>query len=201
MIAKLFARVLIFAVMYLFICAVIYITSYFSLSKKFFINLPGFKAVQKNLYWNNQYGFVDIWQNKNECISFDKELIYIPKIGACKYKNAEFDTVLNFNKYGRLMPKQENKNKKPIIVIGDSHAMGWGVNDDETFSYFLQKSLNTQVYNLAVSSYGTIREIIRLNRTNLLKNSDFVVIQYHENDFVENTTIDKIKKMIIKKNF
>ena len=47
MIAKLFARVLIFLVMYLFICAVIYTISYFSLSKKIFINLPGFKSIQK----------------------------------------------------------------------------------------------------------------------------------------------------------
>ena len=27
-----------------------------------------------------------------------------------------------------------------ILVLGDSVAMGWGVNDDETFSYYLEKT-------------------------------------------------------------
>ena len=30
-----------------------------------------------------------------------------------------------------------NPEKRPIVVLGDSHAMGWGVNDNETFSYIL----------------------------------------------------------------
>ena len=71
--------------------------------------------------------------------------------------------------------------------------MGWGVNDDETFSYILQNILKRQVYNLAVSSYGTAREIIRLNKTNLLRNSNTLIIQYHENDINENKDFHKIK--------
>ena len=128
---------------------------------------------------SSQFGFVDIWQNKTECISYDEKLIYVPKIGSCRHKNAEFDTILNFEKNGRFMPEIINNNENPIIVIGDSHAMGWGVNDDETFSYILQNILKRQVYNLAVSSYGTVREIIRLNKTNLLSNSNILIIQYH----------------------
>ena len=42
--------------------------------------------------------------------------------------------------------------------------MGWGVNDDETFSALLEKNLNRNVYNLSVSSYGTKRELIRLEK-------------------------------------
>ena len=33
--------------------------------------------------------------------------------------------------------------------------MGWGVNDNETFSHILENKINKNVYNLAVSSYGT----------------------------------------------
>ena len=43
--------------------------------------------------------------------------------------------------------------------------MGWGVNDDETFSALLEKNLNRNVYNLSVSSYGTRRELIRLEKS------------------------------------
>ena len=40
--------------------------------------------------------------------------------------------------------------------------MGWGVNDNETFSAILEQKINRPVYNLAVSGYGTQRELIRL---------------------------------------
>jgi len=196
MIGKLFGKLFVLVVFYLLVSAFIYTTSYIALSKKKFINLPGFKSIQKNLYWNSQFGFVEVWQNKSDCIRYDKDLIYVPKIGSCKYKNAEFDTILNFTANGRLMPKVNNSKNETILVTGDSHAMGWGVNDNETFSHLLQSSLETQVYNLAVSSYGTVREVMRLNKSDLLKNSDILIIQYHENDIRENQNfydIDKLK--------
>ncbi|MFP5462523.1 MAG: CidA/LrgA family protein, partial [Gammaproteobacteria bacterium] len=44
-----------------------------------------------------------------------------------------------------------------IVVIGDSHAMGWGANDEETFAAQLQALSGRPVYNLGVASYGTAR--------------------------------------------
>ena len=201
MIGKLFGKLFVFLAFYLLICAFIYTLSYFALSKKEFINLPGFKAIQKNLYWNIRFGFVDVWQNKSDCISYDEDLIYVPKIGSCKYKNAEFDTILNFTENGRSMPNNIKNKKKAILVTGDSHAMGWGVNDNETFSYFLQSSLGIQVYNLAVSSYGTTREVMRLNKSGLLENSDILIVQYHENDIHENMNFNNIDKKKIDEKF
>ena len=63
--------------------------------------------------------------------------------------------------------------------------MGWGVNDKETFSYFLQELTKQSVYNLAVSSYGTEREIARFEKSCLLENTDIIIIQYHENQFLK----------------
>ena len=188
---KFFAKLFILFVTYLFVCAIIYFVSYFSLVKKIFIDMPAFRAVQKSLYYGP---YLEVWQNKHDCVTYDEELIYVPKIGACRHKNAEFDTTLNFTKNGRLMPKIKNKNTKPIIVLGDSHAMGWGVNDDKTFSYVLQNLSKTPVYNLAVSSYGTVREVIRLEKSGLLEKSDIIIIQYHENDLKENLNFSKLKK-------
>ena len=188
---KFFAKLFILFVTYLFVCAIIYFVSYFALVKKIFIDMPAFRAVQKSLYYGP---YLEVWQNKHDCITYDEELIYVPKIGACRHKNAEFDTTLNFTKNGRLMPKIKNKNTKPIIVLGDSHAMGWGVNDDKTFSYVLQNLSKTPVYNLAVSSYGTVREVIRLEKSGLLEKSDIIIIQYHENDLKENLNFSKLKK-------
>ena len=165
---KFLAKLIIFLISYFLICAIIYFVSYFSLTKKIFIDVPGFRAVQKSLYYGP---YLEVWQNKLECVTYDESLIYVPRIGSCRHRNVEFNTILNFTERGRLMPDIINKNNKPIIVLGDSHAMGWGVNDNETFSYILQNLSRTPVYNLAVSSYGTVREVIRLEKSNLIEKS------------------------------
>ena len=175
---KFFAKLFILFVTYLFVCAIIYFVSYFALVKKIFIDMPAFRAVQKSLYYGP---YLEVWQNKHDCVTYDEELIYVPKIGACRHKNAEFDTTLNFTKNGRLMPKIKNKNTKPIIVLGDSHAMGWGVNDNKTFSYVLQNLSKTPVHNLGVASYGTVREVIRLEKSGLSEKSDIITAYLDKN--------------------
>ena len=92
--------------------SVIHLTSYYLLSKKIFIDFPGFRVVQRNLYYTQ--GFIDIWQNKVECVAYDDELIYVPKIGSCRHQNAEFDTRPNFTKEGRYKKKISNPEKRPI---------------------------------------------------------------------------------------
>ena len=60
----------------------------------------------------------------------------------------------------------------------------------ETFSYKLEKLSNKKVYNLGVSSYGTVREIKRLLLSPYYKNSKTIIIQYHPNDLAENKDLD-----------
>jgi lysophospholipase L1-like esterase len=64
--------------------------------------------------------------------------------------------------------------------------MGWGVNDDETFAAILEEMIRRPVYNLAVSSYATNRELLRLERSGLVSKIDTVIIQYCGNDLNEN---------------
>ena len=52
---------------------------------------------------------------------------------------------------------------------------------------------------MAVSGYGTVRELIRLRESNLLEKIDTIIIQYCYNDHGENvhykkTTLDAAKK-------
>lgn len=145
-------------------------------------DLPWLHAVQKNLYHG---GLRNIWQNQPGCAVFDEQLIYRPRTGACAFRNAEFDTVMNFSGGVRLQ-KPLAGSRPGIAVVGDSHAMGWGVNDDETFSALLQERLGRPVHNLAVSSYGTPRELIALEVSGLLDKVDTVVIPYSDNDIDEN---------------
>ena len=159
-----------------------------------------------NTYQVNFYlegGVRNLWQNNPDCVEFDKDLIYVPKFRSCNFKNIEFDTNISFDKFGRASnhpDKEKNKNQS-IAVIGDSYAMGWGVNDDETFSHILEKKINKNVYNLAVSSYGTRRELIRLEKSGLLDLIDTVIIQYCYNDFGENKSFKINSESDSKKKF
>ncbi len=180
---------------YLLISLIVFIFSLVSLKNGKVYDLLWIKYVQKNLYYKTN--FRNVFQHStNDCVKHDEDLIYVPKKGKCKFSNPEFETVLSFDEFRRLnlIDDEISENDKIIAVLGDSIAMGWGVEDDETFSYDLQKNLNKKVLNLGVSSYGTIREIKRLKKNKYYNQVDTVIIQYHVNDYGENIYMDPKKK-------
>jgi len=174
---------------YILFCLTAYVVSSWALKQGIVINQWPFVEYQKHYYYS---GYRSIWQNEPDCINLDQQLIYSPKIGKCRFKNPEFDTVTTFTNHGRVNPdKNFDKTKPGIAVLGDSHAMGWGVNDADAFSNILQKETKRPVYNLAVSSYGTFREIKRLLQSGLIDDVDTIIIQYCNNDRSENTELIK----------
>ena len=184
---------------YLFITAIVFSFSYISLINGKTYDWFWVKSIQKKTYFR---GTINIWQYNNNCTTFDKNLFYKPKVGKCNFSNPEFETVLNFDEFIRthdLLNKNYNSDEY-ILVLGDSIAMGWGVNNDKTFSYLLEKSLEKKVYNLGVSSYGTVREIKRMLLSPYYKNSKTILIQYHPNDLYENQEMD-INKIYLEKNY
>jgi hypothetical protein len=172
---------LIVLVLYAMLAAMVLATSLVLLQKGMTPELPWISSIQQNLYMRATRS---VWQSQVSCVDFDDQLIYKPKIGACQFNNAEFKTILNFSAEGRFTG--EKPAGTGIAVIGDSHAMGWGVQDEETFAALLQKMTGRPVYNLAVSSYGTVREVLRLEKSGLLDKVDTVIIQYCGNDLDEN---------------
>jgi len=176
----------------------IYIISGFLLLNKITPKQSLIKHYQRNFYLN--IGLRDIWQSHKECIEFDKDLIFIPKETSCRFKNLEFDTVITFDKFGRYS-NHDLKKGSGVAVLGDSFAMGWGVNDNQTFSAILEKNINKPVYNLAVSGYGTIKELIRLEKSGLADLVDTVIIQYCYNDSGENEAYKKDTLIEAKKKF
>ena len=141
---------------YFLLFFLIYIISGYLLLRGITPDLKLINTYQVNFYLE---AVRNIWQNNSECVEFDKDLIYVPKFKNCSFKNIEFDTNISFDRLGRVSnhPNEEKNKKKSIAVIGDSFAMGWGVNDNETFASILENKINKNVYNLAVSSYGTKR--------------------------------------------
>jgi len=179
---------------YFLITAIVFSFSYISLIKGKTYDWFWVKSIQKKIYFE---GIRNIWQFNKSCATFDQDLLYKPIIGKCSFNNPEFKTELNFKKYNRSHSNKvnHNNNNDDIIILGDSIAMGWGVNDTETFSYLLENELKKNVYNLAVSSYGTVREIKRFKLSPFFNNSNTVIIQYHPNDLGEN------KELIINKSY
>ncbi len=181
-------------IIYCTLGAVVYFASLLALQKGVRLDVPWFQATQKSLYRRGMVN-VNSWLGIPGCITPDPDLIYKPTNGTCTFDDIEFKTTLNFSDEGR------NTGVKPegtgIAVIGDSHAMGWGVNDLETFSAHLQTLSGRPVYNLGVASYGTARELIRLEKSGVLDKVDTVIIQYCNNDLNENRAFDKASKQAL----
>jgi hypothetical protein len=181
-------------VLYCALGAVVYFVGLLGLQQGRLIEFPWIVSAQKYLYRGGMVT-ANSWLGTPGCITPHPDLIYVPSIGTCAFDDIEFKTTLSFTDEGR------NTGPKPagmgIAVIGDSHAMGWGVNDHETFAAHLQTLSHRPVYNLGVASYGTARELIRLKQSGVLDRVDTVVIQYCNNDRGENIGFDTASRKVL----
>jgi hypothetical protein len=158
----------------------------------FFAILLGFPALDKNLpaplldhmrslYQTNDRSIV---QFDPEFAQYDPHLFYRLKPGNFFFVNREYRNRFHVNSMG--VRDEESALEAPeVIVLGDSFAMGWGVDQDEAFPQVIKKRTGLKVLNTGISSYGTIREVELLNLldTSHLK---YIVIQYCPNDEPEN---------------
>ena len=143
-------------------------------------------------------------QYDQNCFKEHSTFVYttIPN-SKCRFSNLEFDVNISFGKYGErnyISKSQNNNIKRKILVLGDSHAMGWGVSDEEIFTSHLSK-FGIESLNLAVSSYGTVRELERLKIFSKLyplkyKQYKTILIQYNENDSSENQRFFRGEKIL-----
>jgi hypothetical protein len=121
-----------------------------------------------------------------DCARYDAKLTYTLKPGSCKFSAREFDTVVTVNSLG-VRDDEQSLQAPAIAVLGDSVSMGWGVEDYETYASVIERETGIKVLNLAVSSYGTVREFDILNRVDASGVSTLIV-QYSHNDMMENKT-------------
>jgi hypothetical protein len=200
-IVRVLGSFIIISILYISSIPVIYALSSFLLTKGVVLRYGLLRDFQRDFYVNG--GYRRIWQLQKECVQFDETLIYVPRIGSCRFANPEFDTTLNFTDTGRLRNGMTPEGfELGVAVLGDSVAMGWGVRDYETFANIIQDELKRPVYNLGVSSYGTVRELLRLQESGLADKVDTILIQYSGNDLMENKALYQEGKMLhAKKSF
>lgn len=126
----------------------------------------------------------NIIQYMPECAQYSAATGYTLKPGTFSFSNIEFHTDYQVNSMG-LRDDEESLLKPEMIVLGDSFAMGWGVEQDQTYAQILEKKLGQKVLNAGISSFGTVRELFMLNQLDV-SSLQTLIIHYCPNDVEEN---------------
>jgi len=74
-------------------------------------------------------------------------------------------------------PYKKSEGKIRILIFGDSFTFGEGVNDTETYAYYLQEMLpDTEVINLGVMGYGHDQMLLYLKEEGVKYKPDIVIL-------------------------
>lgn len=110
-----------------------------------------------------------------------------------KRKQAEYESVETVNSWGFRTPEvpaAKPAGTKRILVVGDSHAEGYTVNDDETCSRLLENNLAgsvpVQVISLGVGAFATDQEFLSYLYYGRKFHPDIVLLLFCENDLSSN---------------
>lgn len=85
--------------------------------------------------------------------------------------------------------RKQTGSGRSVIVLGDSHTWGMGVDDDETFTHIMNRRSEDDFTSVSCSSFGTVRQFLKaaqLIRQGVLEKPVALVIQYCSNDKGEN---------------
>lgn len=107
----------------------------------------------------------------------------------------EFSTRISVNEQGlrgnSLGPRRDEVTR--VLVLGDSFAFGYGVEEHESFPAYLETCLNStgagtfEVLNAGVPGYGTVDQLNFLRSRGEALAPDFVILQFlSSNDLDEN---------------
>lgn len=142
---------------------------------------------EKYFFWmREQYGFFKSTTNFDAKLSrHDSIMGYKFQSGITgRFTNPEFNVEIKTNSLG-VRDDEASLHDPSIVVLGDSHGMGWGVEQQERFSEVLEKQFDIKVLNTAITSYGTHRESKLLSQVDL-DSCKLLIIQYCDNDLDEN---------------
>jgi len=118
------------------------------------------------------------------CATYDATLTYTLRPGSCTFASREFSNTYAINALG-VRDDDVSLERPRIVVLGDSIAMGWGVDHADAFPSVVERLTGQRTLNAGVSSYGTVRELRMLERVDRQAVTD-VILQYSSNDLVEN---------------
>jgi len=117
-------------------------------------------------------------------------------------KTAEFtatEVVNSRGMRGEEYPYEKSQGVYRILVLGDSFAEGYTVNDEDLFSQILQNKLNNlhdgrqyQVINAGTVGYSTDQELLFFETEGKKYLPDLVALLFYENDVLENISVTEM---------
>jgi lysophospholipase L1-like esterase len=128
-----------------------------------------------------------------------------PKVDTRHYVPGDYDVRITTNSAGMRGPREYSLAKPPgtrrVLVLGDSFAFGYGVEDDEVLSAVLEQQLNGgaagaapwEALNLAVSGFGQAEELVTWQARARDYQPDVVLLFYFEND-IGNNAVSRLFK-------
>lgn len=106
----------------------------------------------------------DVFQFDSARVRFDPELGYMTRPGLeTRFANREFDTTVRTNSQG-FRDDEGSLNDPDVLVLGDSFAFGWGVDQGESVADELERRTGLTVLNMGVAGYGTLQQFLLLRR-------------------------------------
>jgi hypothetical protein len=131
----------------------------------------------------------DIIQFNPTAARWDPELFYTLRPGRFVFVQREFRHEFRVNRLG-LRDSEATLVRPTIVAVGDSFTMGWGVAQEEAYPKLLEAATGLRTLNAGVASYGTVREMLMLNRLDTA-GLRFLIVQYHVDDFGENLAFQR----------
>jgi lysophospholipase L1-like esterase len=127
---------------------------------------------------------------RNRFWKYDSRLGWVHQPGQeGVFATEQFQTFVRINQKG--LRDREHTYERPddsgrILVLGDSFAWGYGVEESERFSQLLESSLDVEVINSGVSGYSTDQELLWFQDEGIKYDFDLVILVFTGNDVGDN---------------
>ena len=105
------------------------------------------------------------------------------------FETTQFRTNVRINENGlrdHEHPYERQNDSERVLVLGDSFAWGYGVEETERFSQLLEDALDVEVINAGVSGYSTDQELLWYQNEGIKYETDLVILVVAGNDVGDN---------------
>ena len=102
------------------------------------------------------------------------------------YRGALYQVRRSQTQYGFRSYGDVHARRPKMLVIGDSFTHATSVSDDRTYHALLSSLLNVEVFAYGAGGYGTLQELLILDRHFDAIRPDMILWQYCVNDFINN---------------
>lgn len=176
-------------IMILIVLAIIAVLGLSEAAMYFLIRHPGLLNLFSRRFQNSiSYLYIQgdrrIMQFQKGCGRHSTDLGYTLNPGTFTYTEIEFSNVYRINSLG-VRDTEEALTAPEMVLLGDSFALGWGVDASETFIKLVEKKTNLRTLNTCVPSFGTVREMLMLRKVDRSR-LKYLILQYCADDYDEN---------------